>query len=78
MITWALGTVPRAADPSDRSDAAAGDFHLLPGSPCIDAADGTAAPALDMDGSPRVDDPDSPNSGVGPPWADIGAFEHLP
>ncbi len=55
-----------------------GDLHLAPGSPCIDAADGAAAPALDMDGNPRVDDPDTPNTGEGPPWADMGAYEIQP
>jgi hypothetical protein len=51
------------------------DFRLQPGSPCIDAADGAAAPEFDIDGNPRVDDPDSPNNGIGPPWADMGAYE---
>ncbi|HUU20964.1 MAG TPA: right-handed parallel beta-helix repeat-containing protein [Phycisphaerae bacterium] len=52
------------------------DFHLLGGSPCIDAADGLAAPELDFDGNERCDDPGSPNAGLGPPWADMGAFEN--
>jgi hypothetical protein len=55
-----------------------GDFRFQPGSPCIDAADGTVAPEFDFLGNPRVDDPDSPNTGLGPPWADIGAFEYQP
>lgn len=55
-----------------------GDYHLAPGSPCIDAADGEVAPPTDLDGNQRVDDPDTPNSGSGPPWADIGAFEYQP
>jgi hypothetical protein len=55
-----------------------GDFRLQPGSPCIDAADGTAAPEFDFLGNPRTDDPGSPNTGLGPPWADIGAFEFQP
>jgi len=59
-------------------DAEGGDLSLQPGSPCVDAADGTAAPELDIDGNPRVDHPDSPNTGVGPPWADMGAHELQP
>jgi hypothetical protein len=59
-------------------DPAAGDFRLRPGSPCIDAANGDAAPELDHDGNPRYDDPDAPNTGLGPPWADMGAFEYQP
>jgi hypothetical protein len=59
-------------------EAAAEDFRLEPGSPCIDAADGAAAPDLDLDENPRVDDPGSANTGVGPPWADIGAYEFQP
>ncbi len=55
-----------------------GDLRLGAGSPCIDAANGPAAPEHDMDGDPRVDDPDSPNTGVGPPWADMGAYELQP
>jgi predicted outer membrane repeat protein len=52
-----------------------GDFHLQTGSPCIDSADGTAAPELDKDGNPRYDAPLTPNTGIGPPWADMGAYE---
>jgi hypothetical protein len=51
---------------------------LLSTSPCIDAADGTAAPATDFDGNPRVDDTDVANTGSGPPWADMGAYEYQP
>ncbi len=54
------------------------DLHLGAGSPCIDAANGPEAPTVDMDGNERVDDPDSPNTGVGPPWADMGAYEYQP
>jgi len=59
-------------------DADSGDFHLQPGSPCIDAADGETAPELDMEGNPRVDDTATANTGAGPPWADIGAYEFQP
>ena len=55
-----------------------GNLLLESGSPCIDAADGPEAPERDLDGNERVDDPDSPNTGVGPPWADMGAYEHQP
>jgi len=57
---------------------ASGDFRLQPGSPCIDAADGTVAPDLDLDGMAPVDDPATDNTGVGPPWADMGAYELQP
>jgi len=54
------------------------DLHLGAGSPCIAAANGPAAPDYDQDGNPRVDDPNSPNTGVGPPWVDMGAYELQP
>jgi len=59
-------------------DPEADDFHLQSGSPCIDAADGDEAPELDIEGNPRIDDPDTENTGAGPPWADMGAFEYQP
>ncbi|MCZ6652628.1 MAG: right-handed parallel beta-helix repeat-containing protein [Planctomycetota bacterium] len=57
-----------------------GDYHLLPGSPCIDAADNTAVPegiVTDLDGNPRfVDDPNTDDTGFGdPPIVDMGAYE---
>lgn len=56
--------------------AGSGDFHLQATSPAIDAANGSAAPATDFEGNPRVDDPLTANKGVGTPnYADIGAFE---
>jgi len=60
-------------------DVANGDYRLRPGSPLIDAADGTKAPTTDITGAPRVNDPHItskkgiPNSnGI---YADIGAYE---
>jgi hypothetical protein len=51
----------------------------MPGSPCIDAADGNEAPGVDALGRPRVDDPATPNTGTGNPgYADMGAFEYQP
>jgi hypothetical protein len=56
-----------------------GDFNLLPGSPCIDASDGNAAPGTDIKGHPRYDDLDVPDTGVGiPTYVDIGAHERQP
>jgi hypothetical protein len=55
------------------------DFRLAAGSPGIDAADGSAAPALDKDGKARVDDPAVANTGTGTPdYADMGPFERQP
>jgi len=56
-------------------DESSGDLRLDPDSPCIDAADGFFAPPDDLDGNPRIDDPGHENTGLGPPWADIGAYE---
>jgi len=63
------------------ADTAAGDFHLRPGSPAIDNADsGTPQwTPVDAEGSPRLDDPATPNAGAGPvPYADRGALEYHP
>jgi acid phosphatase len=62
-------------------DPKVGDFHLLPGSPAIDAAN-TATPywpAVDAEGQPRIDDKGAPNEGLGPiADADRGALEFSP
>jgi hypothetical protein len=57
---------------------AAGDFHLLPGSPAIDNASSAVPhwPATDASGVWRLDDPTAPNAGSGPvAFADRGAHE---
>jgi hypothetical protein len=55
------------------------DFRLAAGSPAIDAGDTTALPPdvqQDLDGLQRfVDDPDTPDTGVGSPPVDMGAYE---
>jgi len=48
------------------------------GSPCIDEANGSVAPGIDMDGNPRVDGPDNSITDVGPRSADMGAYEYEP
>ncbi|MFH2010067.1 MAG: right-handed parallel beta-helix repeat-containing protein [bacterium] len=54
-----------------------GDFQVQPGSPCIDSGDGNLAPATDMAGFPRCDDPGTANNGAGtPPYVDMGAYEY--
>ena len=56
----------------------AGDFHLQPGSPAIDNANSAAPlwPATDANGVARLDDPATPNTGVGPvAFAERGALE---
>ena len=72
-----INTDPLFVDPAES------DFHLLPGSPCIDAANNLVVPAgitTDLDGNPRfVDDPNTVDTGVGdPPIVDMGAFELCP
>jgi len=58
---------PRFADP------ASGDYHVLPGSPCIDRGDATviAAGATDLDGLPRIL---SASPGA-PALPDLGCYE---
>jgi hypothetical protein len=56
-----------------------GDLQLSALSPCIDAADGDLAPAVDLIGNPRVDIATVTNGGVGTPdYVDIGAYEYQP
>ena len=59
-------------------DRDAGDLHLTPGSAAIDSANSGASgqPDLDFEGTARVDDPATPNTGVGPrSYDDRGAYE---
>lgn len=68
-----IGSTPLFVDPPG------GDLRLAAGSPCIDRADGWAAPTFDLEGNPRVDDPSTPNWGVGnPSYVDMGAYEYQP
>jgi hypothetical protein len=56
-----------------------GDYHLKTNSPCIDAADGDSAPAIDMDGQPRLDILTITNTGTGLiPYTDMGVYEYIP
>ena len=59
-------------------NAATGSYQLQYRSPMIDAADGALAPATDLMGAPRYDDPRTTNTGIataGGAFADMGAFE---
>jgi len=58
-------------------NAAANNFHLQPGSPCIDAGDNTAVPVwltTGLDGWPRIADGDDIPGAV----VDMGAYEYPP
>ncbi len=69
------GTGNIDADPLFINDAQ-GNLRLGEGSPCIDAADGDAAPALDIEGNSRWDDPSATDTGTGTPsYTDMGAYE---
>ena len=61
------------------TDPTSGDYRLSPGSPCIDAGDSTAVPpgiTTDLDGNLRfIDDPDTPDTGIGYPCVDMGGYE---
>jgi hypothetical protein len=61
-------------------DAEAGDLHLQPNSPAVDAGDNGAVPpsvTTDLDGNPRFADlPGVVDTGSGtPPIVDMGAYE---
>jgi parallel beta-helix repeat protein len=66
------------ADPRWRSPGA-GDFHLTASSLAIDSADSgvSGQPGADAEGITRIDDPFTPNTGLGPrSYDDRGAYEY--
>ncbi|MCP4679601.1 MAG: hypothetical protein GY854_29735 [Deltaproteobacteria bacterium] len=61
------------------TDPASGDYTLSVGSPCIDSGNGDVAPSTDMLNQTRIDDPSTPDTGVGTPtYVDLGAYEFHP
>ena len=68
------------ADPLWRNPGS-GDFRLSPGSPAIDSANSGAGgqTTTDLEGTARIDDPATANTGVGPrAYDDRGAYEFIP
>jgi hypothetical protein len=68
VVIWAVGNID--ADPQFINPVS-GDYHLLPGSPCIDAGDPNYPydpNEIDLDGKPRI---------IGE-RIDMGAYEYLP
>src|SRR6266704_2646780 len=62
-------------------DAGSGNFHRLAGSPAIDSADSAVSgeTTTDLEGLPRVDDPNTRNTGAGVrKYDDRGAYEFQP
>ena len=65
---------------TDPNFALPGDYHIMPGSPCIDAGNNDTVPVgifNDLEGSSRfTDDPNTTDTGYGtPPIVDMGAYE---
>ncbi|MFT3925602.1 MAG: choice-of-anchor Q domain-containing protein [Myxococcales bacterium] len=52
------------------------DVTLRAGSPAIDAANGCLGPEFDLEGNPRYDTTATANTGVGPVFSDMGAYEY--
>ncbi len=76
-----MGTLNIDADNIDSQplfvDATNDDFHLQSISPCVDSGDGSVAPLTDIEGVTRNDDGNGlNNTGNGPPWVDMGAYEY--
>ncbi len=74
------GTYPTEIDADPLFvDPSGGDYRLSTGSPAIDAGYNDLVPAwatTDLDGNQRfVDDPATPDTGIGNPPVDLGAYE---
>jgi len=67
------GTYGNISAPPLFKDVASSDYHLIQGSPAIDAGNDSAPlfPTTDLDGSPRLRD----STGKGYPIVDMGAYE---
>ncbi len=84
-LTWGGGNIDDAPlfvdandpdGPDDVTRTADDGLRIWVGGPCTDAADGDAAPAADILGNGRHDDPGKTNTGTGTPdYVDMGAYE---
>lgn len=75
---WEAGEGIISSDPL-LSDSENGYLNLLPGSSCIDAANGDHSTEFDIRGNARTDYSNVANTGTGtPPYADLGAIEFYP
>lgn len=75
---WEAGEGNISTDPL-LADSENGYLNLLPGSSCIDAANGDYSTEFDIRGNTRIDYGNVANSGTGTPtYADIGAIEFYP